>query len=130
MCFIWTFFRYLYTFRLAFPVQYSEGKTIRMIYAGRVLADDTSSLNDLGLKTGAVLHSVISEASSSTHSQSTEDSSITRDLDLSPYLVLICTSILMLLWCLNFMYYDYFSVTSMVVLVFFTVLFVIFIQAS
>lgn len=123
-------FLYFYTFRLAFPVQYGERKTIRMIYAGRVLADDTRSLNDLGLKTGAVLHSVISEGSSSAHSQSTEDGSITRDLDLSPYLVLICTSILMLLWCLNFMYYDYFSITSMVVLVFFTVLFVMFVHAS
>lgn len=123
-------FLYFYTFRLAFPVQYGERKTIRMIYAGRVLADDTRSLNDLGLKTGAVLHSVISEGSSSTHSQSTDDGSITRDLDLSPYLVLICTSILMLLWCLNFMYYDYFSITSMVVLVFFTVLFVMFVHAS
>ena len=116
-------------FRLSFPTEHSQGKTIRLIYAGRILEGETRSLQDLRITNGAVIHSVITETSN-TNTNANIDSTLINELDLSPYLVMLCTIMLVLLWGFNIVYIDYFSITSMLILLFLTVLFSAFIYAA
>jgi len=115
-----------------FPVQVAEGKTVRIIYSGRVLQGDTYPLRYLGIMNGSVLHSVVSEHTPTTETQSNTqniDNAI-NDLDLSDLLIVLFTLMLVLLWGLLLVYTNYFSVTSIVILGILTILFILFVFAS
>ncbi|XP_047136664.1 uncharacterized protein LOC105844417 isoform X2 [Hydra vulgaris] len=94
--------------RKCFPVEYDSAKNIRFIYRGCILSVDSSTLNDLNIIDGSVIHCVISDQASSYQRQSRE-SSTPADFDLSGIFIPLLSMIIVLIWITVFMYSYLFS---------------------
>lgn len=105
-----------------FPEEFAAQKSIRMIYAGKILQTDTSSLRELGIVNGSVIHCVISEGR--TDGRSNEPAAIPNDLDLSDYFMLLVGITLIGTWAIFITSSNIMSVTSIAILGLLTVFFV------
>ncbi|XP_065666805.1 uncharacterized protein LOC105844417 isoform X3 [Hydra vulgaris] len=101
--------------RKCFPVEYDSAKNIRFIYRGCILSVDSSTLNDLNINDGSVIHCVISDQATSYQTQSGE-SSTPADFDLSGIFIPLLSMIIVLIWITVFMYSYLFSGISIVIL--------------
>lgn len=107
--------------RKCFPTEYAEGRTIRLIYSGRVLNGEAYPLRYLGVMNGSVLHSVISDQTQ--QGRSNQSATTSNDLDFSEYFLPLVSVFIFGSWTFIFNYSNAFSVTSITILGFLTVLF-------
>ena len=99
-----------------------QGKNIRLIYNGRILAGDHYSLDFLGITNGCVIHAQISEH------QGVAGSSViaeTQDLDIGFLFVPMMSLAFILGWTLVVTYDDLFSTSSIIILSFLSGIFVL-----
>eukprot|EP00096_Caligus_rogercresseyi_P007917 TRINITY_DN2606_c1_g1_i1.p1 TRINITY_DN2606_c1_g1~~TRINITY_DN2606_c1_g1_i1.p1 ORF type:complete len:259 (+),score=79.81 TRINITY_DN2606_c1_g1_i1:168-944(+) len=125
--------------RRHFARELQENQLIRIVFNGRFLQGDSSSLSSLGLFDDCVCHVLIQEAppppssptnnaqpSSNRGSQSnnTAPGLVTEDLDLSTLCYPLLGSLLSLTWWCQIVYGQYFNLTSTLSLIFITGLYV------
>lgn len=106
-----------------FPDEFAAQKTIRMIFAGKILQGDTFPLRYLGIMDGSVVHCVISEQNSN-NGRNNEPANIPTNLDMSDYLMHLIGLSLIGTWSIFIMWTNFMSSTSIAVLIFLTVLFI------
>jgi len=103
---------------------------VRLIYNGRVLGRDQSTLAELGLKDNCVIHclvqrSVVGDASENNAARHGGDrlAEDTLDLDLSNVCYPLLGTVLFIIWWCQVVYAHYFNFTSTMSLVSLTILF-------
>ena len=110
-------------FRSCFPEEFAAEKSIRMIYAGKILQGDTFPLRYLGVMNGSVIHCVISEQNH-TNGRSSEPATIPNDLDISDYFMHLVGITLIGTWTIFITSTNVMSVTSIAILGFLTIFFI------
>lgn len=106
-----------------FPNEFTAGKCIRMIFAGKILQGDTYPLRYLGIMNGSVVHCVISEQNNS-DGRNNEPTSIPTNLDMSDYLMHLVGLSLIGTWTIFILWTNFMSTTSIAILVFLTLIFI------
>lgn len=109
--------------RKCYPSEVAAGKTIRMIFSGRILAGENDTLHNLGISDGCVIHSVISDpvANGNTPNANARHG-VEHDLDFSGSFVFIYSFLVVGFWMLIFMYTEWFSTSSIAIMGFLTIL--------
>jgi len=108
--------------RHCYAREMNEGKNVRLIYNGRILAGDHYTLDFLGINNGCVIHAQISDYQSA---QRTTASVELHDLNIGHLLVPLLSLGLMLCWICVISYEELFNVTSIIMLSFLSVIFVL-----
>lgn len=99
-----------------------QGKNVRLIYNGRILAGDHYTLNFLGINNGCVIHAQISDHQTT---QGTHTSVDLHDLDIGFLFVPLMSLAIVLCWVFVISFDDLFGVASIIILSFLSVLFIL-----
>ena len=98
---------------------------VRLIYNGRVLGTNQSTLAELGLTDNCVVHCLVqrSVSSANANNPNPQANEINDDFDLSSFCFPLLGALLTLIWICQVVYANYFNMTSTICLVTLSVLF-------
>lgn len=109
--------------RHCYRSELEQGKNVRLIYNGRILAGDHYTLDFLGMNNGCVIHVQISEHQ---NAERTPTATVRNDLDIGVLFVPLLTLAFILGWSFVVSFDDYFDATSIVILSFLSGIFILF----
>ena len=99
---------------------------VRLIYNGRVLGTNSSTLAELGLTDNCVVHCLVQRSVPSANSENPNNTSTEtnyEDFDLSSFCFPLLGTLLLLMWFCQIVYAHYFNMASTLCLVTLSVLF-------
>ncbi|XP_029194962.2 transmembrane and ubiquitin-like domain-containing protein 1 isoform X2 [Acropora millepora] len=110
--------------RLCFLDEINSGKTVRLIYSGRLLQDDNAPISFYGVGNCSVVHAQVSDIRR-TRRDYEHSSTATQeaDLDISKLFLPMLAIVLLFCWYGFFYYRHLFSAASVIILVFMTIAF-------
>ena len=107
------------TCRLCFLNELNNGRSVRLIFSGHLLQDDTAPISFYGVTNLCVVHAQISDIRRDNSTAEIQEA----DLDLSKLFLPILAIILTLCWYAFFCYSHLFSAASIIILVCMTLAF-------